>query len=418
MERPTTRYIYWDEEVTKIIKDWLAMWRSGRRIEKEAKANGVNFNRVWISRYKAGLWANEEKEELDNIHRWSDRATLKSFADQEWFDVDDVSLSWIKWKVGDVGVSALVKNVKTGRDLFELLDDAIKNHSFDKIKLPDLEPVKKSLMVTLTDEHVGLDPNPDWGWLFQYDYNGEIYHTALEQVAQAIRQESENNGQFDNLYLNDLWDKLDGWNWYTTRGWHELDQNMDNVSAFEYYIDGRLKLIRSILEWGYANKIIVTDVVNDNHSGQFWEIANVAVEKIIKAVYWEDTIEFRRLRRFIEHFEYWEHTFLLTHGKDKSNMRSGLPLHLNDKTINFIRQYLDHYDIKNKHIHLMKWDLHQLWYNACSVFDYRNYMAFSPPSPRVQHNFGAGYAWFSLDVIPEEWGGIKHQDQFIDYTKK
>jgi hypothetical protein len=63
--------------------------------------------------------------------------------------------------VGDVGVSALVKNVKTGRDLFELLDDAIKNHSFDKIKLPDLEPVKKSLMVTLTDEHVGLDPNPD-----------------------------------------------------------------------------------------------------------------------------------------------------------------------------------------------------------------------------------------------------------------
>jgi hypothetical protein len=99
-------------------------------------------------------------------------------------------------------------------------------------------------------------------------------------------------------------------------------------------------------------------------------------------------------------------------------MFKGLPLVMNDKTINYINDYIDFYKISSKHIHVEKGDLHQIGYQKCSKFDYRNFMSFAPPSSWVQHNFGNSYSGYSIQIIPKHTNEISHTDYFLDYTKK
>ena len=60
-------------------------------------------------------------------------------------------------------------------------------------------------------------------------------------------------------------------------------------------------------------------------------------------------------------------------------MFKGLPLVLDHKTINYVNDYIKFYNIDSEYIHLEKGDLHQIGYQKCSNFDYRNYMSFAPP---------------------------------------
>jgi hypothetical protein len=162
----------------------------------------------------------------------------------------------------------------------------------------------------------------------------------------------------------------------------------------------------------------VRNVTDCNHSGSFGAIANISIKMILERVYEENVVKFTILERFMEHFEYGVHTFILTHGKDSKYMFKGLPYTLNDKTTAFINEYIEHYNINTKYIHLEKGDLHRIGYDRTKKFDYRNFMAFSPPSAWVQGNFGDGYSGFSLQVIPKYNGEIQHTDYYFDLKKR
>lgn len=277
---------------------------------------------------------------------------------------------------------------------------------------------ERALKVTISDDHVGLEPNPNGNALFSYEYNAEVYASSYVKVYQSIIKEYNTYGTFDLLLLDNLGDEQDGWNGLTTRGGHQLPQNMSNAEVFETCIDVKIQLIKKLLESKVAKKIILRKVVNDNHSGDFGHTINIAVKKICDLLFDKDLVQVETLERFLEHRTYGDHCFILTHGKDKKQMFKGLPLQLNDKTINYINDYINFYEIKSKYIHVEKGDLHQLGYNKCSTFDYRNFMSFAPPSSWVQHNFGDCYSGYSVQVIPKYSNEIAHTDYFLDYKKK
>ena len=277
---------------------------------------------------------------------------------------------------------------------------------------------KKAIKVTTTDDHLGLEPNPDNLGLFEYEYNAKIYEDSYQKVFNSIIKEFNTYGYFDLLLLDNLGDEQDGFNALTTRGGHHLPQNMTNAEVFETCINVKVKLIKSLVESNIAKKIILRKVVNDNHSGDFGHTINIAVKKIINLIYSNDIVEVETLTKFLEHRIYGDHCFILTHGKDKKQMFKGLPLQLNDKTINYINDYIRFYDIKSRYIHVEKGDLHQIGYNKCTTFDYRNFMSFAPPSSWVQHNFGDCYSGYSIQVIPKYTNEISHTDYFLDYKKK
>lgn len=336
-------------------------------------------------------------------------------------NVSDVKHLWKK----DGKTSVFVKNplfndkvdIEAISERFENISSRYitgKYKKIDKTKLKD----PKAIKITTSDDHLGLDPSPNNNGLFQYEYNGDIYKLSIDKVFNSVLKEFRTHGKFDLLLLDNLGDEQDGWNGYTTRGGHKLDQNMTNDEVFDVCVDTKVNLIINLVENNVANKFILRKVTNDNHSGDLGLLINKAVEKIINRIYSDKLVKVEHLTRFLEHRVYGKHTFILTHGKDKEKMLKGLPLHLNDRTINFVNDYIRFYNINTPFIHLEKGDLHQVGFEKTSNFDYRNFMSFAPPSSWVQHNFGSCYSGYSIQIIPKNTNEISHTDYFLDYTKK
>ena len=337
----------------------------------------------------------------------------------EELNVDANNTSYL-WDKKSKEVSALVVNpsLKSSLTMVDALRKMagelnIKKEVWTK-PLPNKDPF--ALKVTLSDEHIGLDPLPKTS-LYQYEYNADIYSDKMEKVFQAIMKEYNIHGTFEVLYLDNLGDQQDGWQGKTTRGGHELPQNMDAEEVFQICVKTRLKLIRSILDAGITEKIVLRNAVNDNHSGSFATVVSTALKLFVEELFDEDLVQVDTLYKFLETRTYGDHAFVLTHGKDKEHMFKGLPLVLNDKTENFIRKHLDHYEINSPYIHVEKGDLHQLSYQRCKKFDYRNFGSFAPPSAWVQHNFGDTYSCFATQVIPKYSNEITHTDYFVNYQK-
>lgn len=315
-----------------------------------------------------------------------------------------------------------VSTAEVNNEILEAFDKVLERYklgvkAFEK-PAPSSNP--KALKVTISDSHVGLDPNPKGvGGVFQYEYNADIYVQSMEKVYAAVLKEYNIHQQpFEVLLLDDLGDREDGWNGQTTRGGHTLPQNMTNAEVFDVIVDTNVRLVESLVDAKVANKIILRTVSNSNHSHDFALIVNKAIQKIVNRLYSQDIVEVDILEKFIEHRVWGDHCFLMTHGKNSDSMKHGLPLNLDAKTINFISDYLDHYDITSKYIHVEKGDLHQISYHKTRKFDYRNFMSFAPPSAWQQGNFGDAYAGFSVQVIEKYSSEISHTDYFIDYKKK
>lgn len=305
-------------------------------------------------------------------------------------------------------------------DYFEAIREIVESLPVKKTKPAKQGKLtgEKALKATLADMHVGMEPDPEGKSLFGYEYNKGIFMANLERVYQSILKEHALHGKFDLFLLDDLGDGIDGQNGKTTRGGHTLPQNMDNIEMFKAYVYGKLDLIERVHEAGIADKIIVRNITNDNHGGDFAHVANVAIQMILERTYEKQAVEFSIVKRFMEHFKYGNHTFIITHGKDDQFMKFGLPYQLNDKTVKFINDYIEHYRIKTKYIHLEKGDLHQIGYQRTKRFDYRNFMSFAPPSSYSQLNFGDGYGGYSIQVIPKFSGDISHTDYFLEFEKQ
>jgi len=272
----------------------------------------------------------------------------------------------------------------------------------------------KAIKATLSDMHVGLDPNPNGRAIFNYVYGEKQFNDNLDKVFNSIIKERNTHGKFEILIIDDLGDSLDGWNGMTTRGGHKLEQNMDNVKQFKVYVTGKLRFIENCIQADIANKILVRNVSDCNHSGDFGYVANAAIEMLLNRAYDKSTVDFYILNKFVEHFTYGDHAFILTHGKDAKYMFKGLPLVLNDQTIKFFNDYIDHYKINSKYISVEKGDLHQISFQRTKKFTYRNYMSFAPPSSWVQSNFSDTYSGYSIQVIPKHSCEISHTDYFFE----
>lgn len=328
--------------------------------------------------------------------------------------IGNVSHYWDKTK----NVSAFIKvDVADQIKIEERIENVVEkflNHS-KAFQIYDKD-AEKALIGTVTDEHIGMNPSPDNKGLFNYEYTPEIYNEKLEIYFNSLVQQRDIFGTFEVLYLDNLGDRQDGYNGFTTRGGHALEQNMTNEEVFEFCVESKLRLVENCINNGIAAKYVLVDVSNDNHSGQFGLMINMAVSKIINALYSSKIVETKILRKFFEVIKYGNHTFIKTHGKDEKYMKRGMPFNLDDKTIRFINEYISHYNLGG-FIHLDKGDLHQKGYKRYKLFDYNNFMSFAPPSNWIGHNIGDSYSGFTLRVVDKHTNEISEMNRFLDYKK-
>lgn len=340
--------------------------------------------------------------------------TVKRVETDTWINRDDISSMWIKVPATEDApwYSALIKMPNwSAINYVSQFWELIESNSIPKVDLPDVSPNESALFVVLSDMHVWLDGR----WQYNYVYNLDVLKNNIQKVIWSIYIEYQKHWCFDRIVLLDLWDWLDWWNGQTTRWWHHLQQNMDNVWQFKWYLEVKMMLINTILQNGWCSKLVLRNVTDDNHSWQFWLIANVALEQLTNAMYpW--VVDIGNYTQFMQHFHYWDHTFILTHGKDWTHQRYWLPLTLNPKAEWFIKNYIDTNWLTLKKVNVLKWDLHQLAYGHSKSFSYHNFWSFAPPSGWVQANFWDCLSSYSLLVV-EKHGNITRSDQFVWYDK-
>ncbi len=285
------------------------------------------------------------------------------------------------------------------------LDDAeaILQKVFSQVTLTAQEkpPVvslnKKALFVYLSDRHIGAFVGDTA--LYANSYSSAEYDERMKDVYYQILKLHKTFGTFEDLYIIDLGDKMDGQNGMTTRGGHKLPQNMSNKQAFETAIAVEKYFLDRIIEDNIAENYHVFQNCNSNHGGDFDYMVNRALEIYLNSVYpWVKT---RMLTKFIEHEVYGEHVFLFTHGKDDEDMKHGLPLHLNDKVENYFRKYLMYHNInpQTAYISIVKGDLHMANSQEAYGFRYRNVLSLFGGSKWIGTNFGPNKPGVCFDIV-------------------
>jgi transposase len=322
------------------------------------------------------------------------------------------------WKTKDASIFVKCEQTQES-DILKSIEDIVTERLTTRIKIPSTpnETCQKALKVTISDAHIGLDPNPNGYGIYNYKYNADIFFQNLDSVYNSVMAKYNHFGKFDTLFIDDLGDGLDGWNGLTTRGGHDLPQNMSNVDAFKTFVTGKLNLIERLIAANVSDNIECRNVSNDNHSGDFARIANETIKMVLDRIYGNGQIGFKILNKFVEHFFYGDHCFILTHGKDEKQRVKNLSLDLTPAIVEFFRSYIDYHGINSKFIHVDKGDLHQLGYKRCNKFDYRNYMSFAPPSFHSSHNYNGSYSGYSIQVIDKHSATVSHEDYFFDLTK-
>jgi hypothetical protein len=299
-------------------------------------------------------------------------------------------------------ISAMVVKKKENDIVFENLENILSDIFKDKKPFVKEKNVKitnnKSLFIYTSDKHIGayVDKN---NAMYLNEYNGITYMQRMMLIVLEIKYLVDMFGTFEDIYIIDLGDRMDGLNGYTTRGGHKLPQNMSDKTAFETAITVEKDFYDSIFQNQYAaNYHMITNACS-NHGGVFDYVVARALEIYVNTKY--PFVKTSVQEKFIQHIEYGKHVILFTHGKDTEDMKHGLPLHVNDKTENYINKYLMYHniDFKNKTVSLIKGDLHRDTSEITYGFRYKNVLSLFGGSKWIGTNFGPTKAGCSFDII-------------------
>ena len=252
--------------------------------------------------------------------------------------------------------------------------------------------------LVFSDVHVGMDVNPDGNSPYDYKWNEKELSRRMVLMAKHVLKHRKS----PVLYIDDLGDFMDGFNGFTTRGGHKLPQNMTNQEAFKNGFEFKVGLIDLLAE--HYESIQLSNVCQDNHSGDFGFFVNESVRVYLESKYTH--VKVVNITKFMDYYRHGKRVFVLCHGKDSTNMFKPFPVVVNDKTEKIIDAWLKSQGLLGKgyEIEFSKGDNHQWMIDRTSAkwFKYCCYPSLAPPSQWVQANFGESVSGFSFTSYGEE----------------
>ena len=264
---------------------------------------------------------------------------------------------------------------------------------FDKEKINDID--KRALIIYLSDWHIGAAVDKDS--IFQNYYNLDEVNNRLDKVLKRILDLHNNYGRFERIIIVNVGDSLDGYNSTTTRGGHTLEQNMNNKEQFNGFILVVKRFMDQLISINAANNISYYSVGDSNHDGDIGYMANKCIETYLNYKY--PDIDVRIFDKFIEHFFVGDSVFVICHGKDKKYMKSNMPLYLDNKTENYIHQYLIENKLLYSKVNFIKGDLHQTSTCYGHNIRYKNVSSLFGSSEWIHINFGNTKAAVDYDIV-------------------
>tara|TARA_R100000951_G_scaffold110853_1_gene109193 strand:- start:4090 stop:5307 length:1218 start_codon:yes stop_codon:yes gene_type:complete len=271
----------------------------------------------------------------------------------------------------------------------------VKKHikRLDRLVVPIIDKGKDFDRLVISDVHIGMETNKYDNSMYPIKWNKEEVLKDCKRIAETTIKERQSNF----IVVDDYGDLMDGFDGKTTRGGHELPQNMTNEEAFDTAVEFKIKLIEPLLD--HYSRVEVNNICNDNHSGAFGYFVNKTMKQILELKY--DNVKVTNHRKFINHYFIGNICFVISHGKDDKSLKFGFKPQLKPDSIEKIDQYCKNNDIYKTAdlVIFCKGDSHQALFDMCSSDDfyYFNYPALSPSSQWVQNNFKKGRRGFFLE---------------------
>lgn len=353
----------------------------------------VKSGRLWNGFYVVEDKQEDKQEDCNNEN--VNESTIKEFDEyikKLGINKDEIkSVKFWQTQSGSLRYS-IVKNFEEDYDNKEEFYTRLKEDLAKEIvplKLPVEETFKiskkeaRALIIYTSDKHIGADNSGD---LYDNDYNKEECKNRIFKILNKILKLYFIYGRFDKIIITDLGDSLDGYHGKTTRGKHPVPQNMHPMDAFDAYIQIHKEFFDTLVRLNICDSIDFYTVTNDNHSGTFGYCANRALEIYLNVKYSE--IKTVIMKKFIEHFHYGIHTFMLCHGKDNKDMKYPLPLKIDVSAEQFIHDYIDYNKLNERELHFIKGNLHQSISEQLKRFRSRGIPAIIGSSKWSQHNYG------------------------------
>lgn len=315
---------------------------------------------------------------------------IKNQANNLGLDDKDVKHGWLKNK----DASLFFKNPNFGNEFdvnkvdFEKLFTDVPKIEVNKVKKKDYKGEFDKLV--FTDVHVGMDASDKGRNMYETEWNKAILFERLNQMVNFTLAKQESK----ILYISDLGDFLDGFNGNTTRGGHSLPQNMSNQEAFDVGFMFKVRLLEALAP--HYELVVMRNVCNDNHAGDFAYFVNQAVKSYINTQL--KNVQIINQTSFIDWELVGNYCFVSTHGKDTHNLKFGFKPKIDPNQVNKIVGYLNQQQLLNKGYEIIfeKGDSHLYLFDSATsdVFKYYNYPAFSPSSNWVATNFQLGRSGF------------------------
>lgn len=248
------------------------------------------------------------------------------------------------------------------------------------------------LMLHLSDLHIGA--TLETGSLYENTWDYEHICFCLNNLLNKIVE----LGNFDIIYINMLGDNLDGMDEQTARRDHLMPQNMDNKAQVETFLKCMLYFLSALRK--HTNNIIIHSVPEGNHDGSFGYAATLALKAAAESTVKD--LDFTISNQFLSHYSVLGETFIICHGKDPKFMKKPMPLYLNDKTKNWLNDYINAEGLDktpNGHLHVVKGDLHSNTMSSCLKFTYRNVLSLFGDSDYSQLNYSRNASGVSYELF-------------------
>ncbi len=281
-------------------------------------------------------------------------------------------------------------------DFDNILNKVFNSKSFKEEKvICTNNPIKStySMNVYPSDQHIGASVE---NALYPNHFTAEEYMIRMIDTFLGIKDKADLYKGFNTLSITFLGDTFDGQDGFTVKRTHKLPQNMSNAECFEVGLNTNRFFLESIFKSGFADNYKVYFVCESNHGGDMDLYLFKSLKLWIETCY--PQVEVVIASKFIDYFTIGEHTFIYTHGKDNLDMKNGLPLNLDAKTTDFIKQYIDYYGLDG-YIHFVKGDLHQNSLNNGKGFSYRNVPSLFGSSKWIMANYGMTEPGVGYDIF-------------------
>lgn len=309
---------------------------------------------------------------------------------------------WIKTKEQSIYMVKKEPEVDYKREFEQFLNQYDPKESL--VEKPSFK-YNSALFVYTSDKHIGAETKENA--LFENTWNKEEFVKRMSLLAKEIIRLNELY-HFESIVIFDLGDALDGFNKQTTRGGHQLPQNMSNRESYSTFMNVHTDFFYTLSKYYQGNLSFIT-TGDSNHGGDYEWICNKSLEAILNLRF--PNIQTYIGDKFIEHFEIGDHCFITCHGKDSEDLKYPLPPVLNEKVELYFKKYIDHHRIQSRYIHVIKGDSHVASCQYGDFFRYKNVLSMYGASKWVQTNFMSNTRGVSMDILSN--GSITEHQLFI-----